>query len=504
MFEAILSENPQNDAAWYYKGLCQMSMGNEADGEVSLKKATELDSANYWYRDRLALAYSVKGKREEAIGEYERLSLQYPKKIDSYYSLTNLYLSQGDLDKAVKALDTIEELSGKTDATVLTKYRIYLQQQKQEEALNELKEYSEEYSSPQVLTMLGDHEMGMSNDSLALAYYEEALFLDSAYSPALLGKAEVYRLTRNYPKYFEQLDAVMTNENVMPRAKTDYMSRVLQHVDIRFIQNNKASLDKSYSLMVENHPKDSIALRTAGIYYYNTGSLDAADKVFKSNMDSYPQAVGVARDYIEFLALTENYESLVNQCDLASEKFTENEDFKRMALLADYNLGNYEKVISRSEERIRMAPKDSAVCLEAYSMIGDMYHEIGESQKAYKAYDKALKINPDYAPVLNNYAYYLSMEGKMLGKAYKMSKKTIEMEPDNVTYLDTFGWILHLQGKDIEAKPFFKHAMLYGGKEDPTILAHYALVLEKLGETDLAKVYKAQAQAKAEEERKNK
>ena len=70
-----------------------------------------------------------------------------------------------------------------------------------------------------------------------------------------------------------------------------------------------------------------------------------------------------------------------------------------------------------------------------------------------------------------------------------MSKKTIEAEPDNATYLDTFAWILHLQGKDLEAKPFFKHAMLYGGKESPVILRHYATVLEALGEKDSAQVY---------------
>ncbi len=92
-------------------------------------------------------------------------------------------------------------------------------------------------------------------------------------------------------------------------------------------------------------------------------------------------------------------------------------------------------------------------------------------------------------PVLNNYAYYLSEERRKLKKAYAMSKLTVEAEPDNATYLDTFGWILHLQGKDLEAKPFFKHAMLYGGKDSVVMLDHYAEVLYALGEYDMAKVY---------------
>ena len=142
---------------------------------------------------------------------------------------------------------------------------------------------------------------------------------------------------------------------------------------------------------------------------------------------------------------------------------------------------------------LKAFPKDKDICLNAWTQLGDAYHSKGDSKSSFKAYEKALKINPNYAPVLNNYAYYLSVEGKQLKKAYNMSKKTVEQEPDNATYLDTFAWILHLMGKDLEAKPFFKHAMLYGGKESAVILRHYATVLEALGEADTAKIYRNQA-----------
>ena len=70
-----------------------------------------------------------------------------------------------------------------------------------------------------------------------------------------------------------------------------------------------------------------------------------------------------------------------------------------------------------------------------------------------------------------------------------MSKKTIDAEPDNSTYLDTYAWILYLMGRPEEAKPIFKHAMLYGGKDSPVILDHYAEVLYALKEYDMAFVY---------------
>ena len=160
-----------------------------------------------------------------------------------------------------------------------------------------------------------------------------------------------------------------------------------------------------------------------------------------------------------------------------------------MASVGDYNLKEYGKVLDICEKVLEVAPDDSSRTLRAWSTMGDIYHQLGEDKKAYKAYDKALKINPDYVYVLNNYAYYLSVQGKKLKKAYNMSRRTIEAEPDNATYLDTFGWILYLQGKALEAKPFFKHAMLYGGKESPVVLDHYAEVLYALKEYDMAFVY---------------
>ena len=79
------------------------------------------------------------------------------------------------------------------------------------------------------------------------------------------------------------------------------------------------------------------------------------------------------------------------------------------------------------------AEGDSLKSLAAYSTMGDMYHQIGENSKAYKAYDKALEINAGYAPVLNNYAFYLSMEGRKLKKAAAMSKITVDQEPETPT-----------------------------------------------------------------------
>lgn len=499
LFDKALAAHPDNDAAHYYKGMSQMYL-NQKDGALaSFRKAVSLDSANYWYRDRLAFAYSVSGEMEVAQKEYEDLVKAFPGKLEAFYTLVNIYLGRNELDKAVDAITKIENLQGKTDGTVMTKYQILLHQQKQEEALETLKEYSREYASPQVLSMLGDHETGMYNDSLAVAYYDQALELDSSYAPARLGKAEVFRMTRKYPEYFSIIKGLVADDDLLPDAKADYLNQLIRHVDPKFLLAHRAQVDSTFDIMVEHHPADTSALRTAGVYYFSTGRQEKAKEIFKAGKENNPGDLQSQLYYVQVLSSMNDYEELAKECEEASKRFPDCSDFDRIYLYSEINQDHYDAVIAKCESMIAKNPGDSLTCLEAYASIGDCYHLKGDMTKAYKAYEKALKINSSYAPVLNNYAYYLATEGKKLGKAYKMSRKTIEQEPDNATYLDTFGWILHLMKKDLEAKPFFKHAMLYGGKDSATMLAHYAIVLEALGENDLAEVYRKQARAKAAE-----
>lgn len=490
----ILSDNPGNDAALYYRGLSALNLGDSKSAIEDLRKAVAADSTNYWYQDRLALAYTMTSQKELAIATYENLLGKFPGKTDPYYTLLNLYYADGQADKTLETLTKIENVMGKTDQTVMTRYRILLSQKKQEEAAEALKDYVKEYSSPYVLTMLGDQEISMYNDSTAIAYYDKALDLDSDYIPARIGKAEVYRMTRHYPEYFSNLYGVMGDEAVPSEGKADYLMQLQQHTDQRFFQTFRPQLDTAAQLMVDSAPEDTTALQSAAFYYYGTDRQEKALEIFKGMAEKYPSSYGAAIRYTQTLVSMNKYEELAGEAESAAGRFPGKPEFYEMANYALYNLKEYDKVIENCRKAIASAPADSATLLSSYSTMGDMYHDLGKGAEAYKYYDKALRINPDYAPVLNNYAYYLSLEGKKLPKAAKMGAKAVEAEPDNATYLDTYGWILHLQGKDQEAKTHFKHAMLYGGKESAVIMKHYARVLEALGEKDLAEVYRDQAE----------
>lgn len=499
LLEEILKTDPSNDAAWYYLGMCGLYSRDVKGAQDAFKKASALDPSNYWYKDRLAMAYSMTGEDDLTIATYEELLKEYPKKNDIYFTLVNLYLKQNQFDKAISAMDQIEASFGKNENVTVTKYDILLRQNKPAEALKVLENYNKEYSSPYVLTKLGDHSLAEYKDTAALAYYQEAIDLQGDYIPAILGEAEVWRIRRNYGGYFKSLRKFIEDEQTEPQTKTQYLGMLLQRSEPRFIQNYRSSIDSLYDYMTLHHPADSNVLKPAGMYYYATERIGKAKSLIRRNMEKNPGSLDAAATYIQLLGYQSDWDALLPAVDSVLVRFPDEPGFYEMKNVALYNKKDWQGIIDNSRKIIEIAPNDTSVTIPALANIGDMYHEMGMEKEAFDCYKKVLKANPEYSPTLNNYAYYLSLKGKSLKKACAMSKKTIDKEPDNSTYLDTYGWILHLLGKDQDAKAVFKRAMIYGGKESATCMDHYAEVLEALGENDLAKVYRTQAANKRSE-----
>ena len=463
ILEKILEICPEDDAAHEYMGLCKFALKDTEYAEMHLQKAIELSPDNFWHRYRMSQFYCMCGRMDDAEKIYLSLLEDFPKKDNLYFDLVDIYARQQRFDEALEVLEKIETIFGKNESTARMRAAMLNSMGDQRGAMESLEEFNEEYSSPWVLSILGDYQMSMYNDSTALALYDEALDLEDNYPPALLGKAEAYRITKKFDEYFPLMNSIIRNKEIPADQKCEYLHALGQSVDPRSFKGRESELDSLFSLTTQIHP------------------------------ESYPAAAL----YIQKLAASGNWEELATKAMSSYERFPGNTVFLEYANLGYYNVQDYKKVLEVSEMVLNEA-KDTATIVSAYSTIGDMYHQLGQPSEAYKAYDKALKLKPDYAPVLNNYAYYLSTEKKKLKKAAKMSKITIEAEPDNPTYLDTYGWILFLQGKAAEAKPYFKHAMLYGGKDSAVELDHYAEVLYALGEYDLAFVYWNQAKGKAD------
>lgn len=482
-----IEANSENDAAYYYLALIYLQQQDPEGCEAYLKKAQEIDPGNFWYKIRLAQFYADRGDLYDAIALYENVAKDHPAKNSIYYEIIDLYTASQQYDKALETLDKIESVKGENEATGEVRYELLLRQGRYQDALSHLEEYFESYPSARVAMVLGDLNKSMYKDSIATSYYRRSIELDPSYSPAHLSLAEMCRVNMNYPDYFNHINVFMKDSDIKTDIKARYMKEMV--ITPHFVRQYMPQIDTMVNNSMAAHPKDTAILYMSGAYYIQTGRDSIGEGIFHNIAQSNPQDYRANMEYISLLYYMKNWDSLAVQLERSLIQFPDDPAFTDLLPVAYWQSGDIDKAIDQYDKIIRShSPKDTLL-YTYYSALGDLYHEKGNSGKSYSYYQKALKIKPDYNPVLNNYAYYLCLEGKSLKKAAQMSKKTILTEPDNPTYLDTYAWILYNLGEYQEAKIHIKRAMIYGGNEEPTLLDHYAEILFALGEYDLAFIY---------------
>lgn len=377
--------------------------------------------------------------------------------------------SAGDLEGTIAVADSLLQRDSLCDAAWFYKGRCLMLQEKQNEGIVCLQR-----------AIALDPDNPWYYDPLFSQYYYNSFYkgidaraledlcleLDSRFPGRYddipeftLVMAEACRVKGNTPAFFNHVLKLAGNPEVSPAFKADYVENVLNRVDGPTFRVWKPQLDSLVEGCLECHPGDSSLLKVAGVWYYRTERKDLSARMFDEWAEAWPSSTSPHEVKLE-LAFIEG----------------------RMA-----------DVVHEAETIIAMDPSKKA---QMYGIIGDVYYEIGYPKRTFSYYNKALRAQADYITVLNNYAYYLSLEEKRLRKAEKMARSAVEQQPDNPTFLDTLGWILHLRGKNEEAKGIFKHAITYGGKENLAILEHYAEVLESLGETSLANYYKTLAKSR--------
>jgi tetratricopeptide (TPR) repeat protein len=143
------------------------------------------------------------------------------------------------------------------------------------------------------------------------------------------------------------------------------------------------------------------------------------------------------------LATPEDWYDAINHLTVASRLDTGREA-RRMLAIFHYNLGTcYKKTgnISDAILRIGQAIAYDSTLLKGYNMLGALYHEQGDFEKAESCYRRALILKPDYAMAHFNLGA-LFLAKKEPEKALEYFTDATAIEPDN----DLFrSWLLKTQ-----------------------------------------------------------
>lgn len=446
---------------------------------------------------------------KEAIRVFERTAERRPDLSSTLVHLSEAYMADGNIDKALEALSRYETIEGYNPQITIKKISYHLARRDTVGALSEasaLVDYNP--VEPAYRILKGNlFEMANMPDS-TLTYYEEAERLNPDYGAAKLALANYYRQQGDSVRYDSKTYEALLSEDFDLGQKLMMLEEYLQK--LLTDKQNTARGDHLFNILREQYPHEPEVLDLAARYSAAKGNfkeaceeigyaidLSPSEEKYRGQLMTYQMADDRPAEAMgTYKELSGNITPSRNLMVLYASAAQMAEDF-------DVAIETYYKIIKDIAPSL---PLDTALTAknipasiyyddmqrlsQLFTSIGDCHYGQKELQEAFKAYDNALCLHPDNTLALNNYAYFLSENGGDLTRAAEMSLKSLDGEnSSNPTFLDTYAWILHKKGEDEEARKYQATAVEEAAKDDSEhaeLYDHYGDILSALGEKEEA------------------
>jgi tetratricopeptide (TPR) repeat protein len=482
-----LTIDPQNAAVKYELSKLLILTARLDEALQLAKESTESDPKNEWYHLNYIDVLNARRDYNHAAEAYEKLVKIFPERSEYVESMAIEYAMGQNYAKAFKIYEELEKRFGENETFTLNKVKLLKEQKKYNEAENELKRMiNTNPQEPRYHVYLAEFYEDMNDLQKAKTVYEKLLEIDPNNAMVHLIMANYYKEQGRSEESHNERKIAFSNPDLPLAAKTEILAWYLQQ-SAYYPEYTEKGFELC-EIMVKVHPK---APEAHGIY----ATFLMKEKKYEQAYTHFLMAARYDRNHLStWLGLMEvevrlqKYDSLEMHSASAMELFPSQPIPYFYNGVANKQMRNYKKAAQSFYDGVEFVYDDKGLMLDFYTNLGDVYAYLEEYEKSDKAYDDALKINPDQPYVLNNYAYYLSMRKEKLDKAEKLSKRANDLDRENPEYIDTYGWILFQLGKYKEAEDWLSRAIKM--KPNKAVFSeHYGDVMYKLDKPEDALKY---------------
>jgi tetratricopeptide (TPR) repeat protein len=297
----------------------------------------------------------------------------------------------------------------------------------------------------------------------------------------------------NPQESLEDLKKIFANPKVDVDTKVKILYPYLQLWEVK--KDHKQDAFDLAEILTKTHPDQAKAWAIKGDLYYLDNQNDKALESYLQSLNLNKDVFQVWQQVMVIYSGNKDWDKLEKTCKDAIEVFPNQAFIYLFKGDAELQKKEYEAAVKSFARGEKMSADNVKLKAQLLANMGDAYHSLNKNVESDSSYDRALKLDPENAFVLNNYSYYLSERKVNLEKAKEMSAYSNKLEPDNTSFLDTYAWILFQMSDFGGAKDWQEKAIKAGGDKSGTILEHYGDILFKLGKKDDAVEYWKKAKA---------
>jgi tetratricopeptide (TPR) repeat protein len=483
LFDECARLDPSSVPVRYELGTIYKMLGDNERAIENARICAAADPQNEWYQLLLIHSYTANKQYPQALRIRESLVKNFPSRADFKEDLAFEYAMSGQYEKSLRVYDELEKAHGVNEQITLNKVKLFKSQKKIADVERELlKLYNSDKSEPRFLSYLAEFYFEQDQQDKAKEIYDKILVIDPDNPTVHLAYHDYYTAKGQASQAYEHLKKAFYNPELDVSVKGGILGTFYTRAEKNSAQARTQGVELA-EIMLKLHPKST----EANALYADFLMLDK--KIAQAMKYYYVAAINGQRDYKVWdnLLFIDNelgrFDSLERHSQLAMELFPSQPRNYLYNGVANTQLRNYGKAERSLSEGIEFVVDNKTLLVDFLRLMGDARNYTKDYPGSDKAFDEALKIDPDNTYVLNNYAYYLSQRNEQLEKAAKFARMAVDLKPNNRNYMDTYGWVLFKQGKFEVASQWLSKAASIGSPNG-TILEHYGDVLYKLNKVE--------------------
>ena len=483
-------KNIAPDAAEVYFALSSYDrdLNSNAMAINDIKRAAELSPENSTYQEQLAMTYIATKDYPNAIKAYEKLYSSNPDRTDVLEILLSLYGQKKDYANMLATVDRMVSADGESEQTVLTRMHIYSLQGKKKEEFNTLKRFVDRYPNDMSYqVMMSNWLLQNGEKQKAFDILQKVQKTDPQNVQAKLSMIDYYRAENLDSIARKMEEGLLTN----PHTTTDTKVSIVRSV----IANNEASGGDSTKVLslfrnILVGKQENADLAELYVAYLSLKKMpeDSIVGGLKRILEIAPDNKGARIELLRTLWGKIGNDEIIEISKPGVEYNPDEMAFYYFLGFAYIQKDDDDNAFDIFRKGVAQATDSSEPSLvsDMYSYIGDIYHQRGQIEEAYAAFDSCLQWKEDNVECMNNYAYFISVDGGDLSRAEQMSYKTIKAQPTNSLYLDTYAWVLFQEKRYAEAQIYIEQAVANDSTNSYVQLEHAGDIYIMLGETDKA------------------
>ena len=448
------------------------------------RECAQAEPQNEWYQLLYIECLHNKRMFEQAASVYLSLIKNYPNRAEFYEGLAAEYMYCGNYEKSYKTYNELENKFGQNETFTLNKIKLLKQLKKNNEVELEFKKLIE--SSPteaRYYTFLAEFYLELHQNDKAMTTYQQILKIDSINPFVHLALADYYKSQNDAEQFNKEIKIAMQSPDLEAEAKAKILISYYELSEAN--DSYKKQAEELCEIALKLHSNSADIHSICGDFLLREKKLKEAQseyeisaKLDKNNFAIWNQLMIVESELGEYVSLESHSNESMDLFPNQSLPYFFNG-------ISNMTLKNYTKAIQSLNDGLDFVIENNPLLTQFYSNLGEAYNYTKAYEKSDKAFEDALKVEPDNSSILNNYAYYLSLRKDKLEKAEKFSRRSNELSPNNRSYIDTYGWILYQLAKYKDAEIWLAKASNMGSK-NAVILEHYGDVLYKLDKKEEA------------------